>query len=184
VIENNRYATFSDQLKRQKRDNICQRVKPFGVRSTQIFGNDAPLAWRTLRAEMDRLRDGDGPALVEAYTYRWNSHVGPEDDGANNYRSAAEIQFWKDNCPLVLLGEALEAAGMLDAAAREQLERETADEISENFRFAKESPFPDDTNWHAMNHEDATPLADQLLGSASSAGAFDQNQAEARLGPY
>src|SRR3984893_2587463 len=86
VIENNRYATFSDQLKRQANDNITERVRPFGVRATQIFGNDVILAWRTLRHEIERLRAGDGPALVEAYTYRWNSHVGPEDDGANAYR--------------------------------------------------------------------------------------------------
>jgi len=34
VIENNRYATFSDQLKRQTTDNICERVRTFGVRAT------------------------------------------------------------------------------------------------------------------------------------------------------
>ena len=60
VVENNRYATFSDQLKRQADDNICERVGPFGVRATKIFGNDAPLAYRTLSAEVGRVRSGDG----------------------------------------------------------------------------------------------------------------------------
>ncbi|HVT73256.1 MAG TPA: thiamine pyrophosphate-dependent dehydrogenase E1 component subunit alpha [Lacunisphaera sp.] len=184
VCENNRYATFSDQLKRQARDNIAERVRTFGVRATTIFGNDTVLAWRTIGAELDRLRAGDGPALIEAYTYRWNSHVGPEDDSANAYRQPGEMEFWKENCPIVLLGEKLRAAGLLDDALAARLEGEIATEIAANFKFAKESPFPTDTNWRRMNYEDATPLADRLLGVSAAGGNFDQDQDEARLGPY
>ena len=183
IVENNRYATFSDQLKRQASDNIVERVRTFGVRACKIFGNDAPLAYRTLKAEISRVRAGDGPSLVEAYTYRWNSHVGPEDDGANNYRAAGEMAFWKDNCPIVLLGEKLREARLLDDAAHAEMESEIAAEIASNFRFAKEGPFPTDTNWHRMNYRDASPVADRLLGTAEG-GSFDQNQAEAKLGPY
>lgn len=185
VCENNRYATFSDQLKRQAEDNVSARVRPFGVRATTIFGNDTVLAWRTIGAEIERLRNGDGPALIEAYTYRWNSHVGPEDDSANAYRAPGELEFWKDNCPLVLLGEKLRAAGLLDDTLAARLETEVADEIAANFKFAKESPFPTDTNWRHMNYEDATPLADKLLGTTVVGGGnFDQYQDEAKLGPY
>ncbi len=184
VCENNRYATFSDQLKRQAEDNISARVRPFGVRATTIFGNDTVLAHRTIGAEIERLRNGDGPALIEAYTYRWNSHVGPEDDGANNYRTAEEQQFWKNNCPIVLLGEKLRAAGLLEDALAARYEAEVAAEIAANFKFAKDSPFPTDTHWRHMNYEDATPLADKLLGAATGGGSFDQYQDEAKLGPY
>lgn len=183
VIENNRYATFSDQLKRQANDNIAERVRPFGVRATQIFGNDVALAWRTLRQEIERLRAGDGPALVEAYTYRWNSHVGPEDDSANAYRVTGEMQFWKENCPISLMEEQLRAVDWLDDAGKSRFEADVAAEIAANFKFAKESPFPQETEWHRMNYEDATPLADQLLGTVVG-GEFDHYQADAKLGPY
>ena len=183
VIENNRYATFSDQLKRQSSDNITERVRPFGVRATQIFGNDVALAWRTLGEEMTRLRAGDGPALVEAYTYRWNSHVGPEDDSANAYRTKEEMQFWKNNCPLALMEEKLRANGLLDDEKKAAFEADVAAEIADNFKFAKESPFPKATDWHRMTYDDATPLADKLLGTAVR-GDFDHYQADAKLGPY
>jgi TPP-dependent pyruvate/acetoin dehydrogenase alpha subunit len=183
VIENNRYATFSDQLKRQAEDNICERVRPFGVRATKIFGNDAPLAWRTLGTEMERLRAGDGPALVEAYTYRLNSHVGPEDDGANRYRTEEEMRFWKQNCPIVLLEAALRRAEWLDEAAKTRIESEIAEEIAGHFKFAKESPFPSETDWLRMNYAPSSPEADRLLGTAA-AGTFNPAQAEAKLGPY
>jgi TPP-dependent pyruvate/acetoin dehydrogenase alpha subunit len=183
VIENNRYATFSDQLKRQATDNIAERVRTFGVRATKIFGNDSALAYRTLSSEMARLREGDGPALVEAYTYRWNSHVGPEDDGANNYRTTDELKFWKENCPIVLFEEKLRSSGLLTDSTKATMEGEIAAEIAANFKFAKESPFPTDTDWHKMNYADASPIADRLLGSAAG-GTFNQDQAEAKLGPY
>jgi TPP-dependent pyruvate/acetoin dehydrogenase alpha subunit len=183
VCENNRYATYSDQLKRHASDNICERVEAFGVRARRIFGNDAPLAYRTLKEEFANVREGRGPALVEAYTYRWNSHVGPEDDGANKYRPEEEMQFWRDNCPIVLLEETLRAAGLLSASTKDLMEREIAAEIDENFRFAKSSPFPMRADWAAMNWNPASPEADRLLGTSFESD-FDHSQPEARLEPY
>jgi pyruvate dehydrogenase E1 component alpha subunit len=183
VCENNRYATYSDQLKRQASDNICERVTPFGVRARRIFGNDVVVAYRTLKDEFAQVRQGRGPALVEAYTYRWNSHVGPEDDGVNNYRPTQEQEFWKNNCPIALFEEELLKANILPASSRENAEREIAAEIEENFRFAKSSPFPDKADWHRMNWNGASPQADRLLGT-STESAFNEYQPEAKLEPY
>jgi pyruvate dehydrogenase E1 component alpha subunit len=183
VIENNRYATFSDQLKRQASDNICERVRTFGVRATRIFGNDVVKVYDTLRAEIDAQRQGDGPSLVEAYTYRWNSHVGPEDDGINNYRTAEEMSFWKENCPIKLLEEKLRDSAHLTDDLKQRMETEIAAEIADNFRFAQESPFPADIDWQDANWTSASPLADALLSEVEG-DVFDYTQAEARLGPY
>lgn len=184
VCENNRYATFSDQLKRQAQDNIAERVRPFGVRAISIFGNDTVLAYKTLKAEMAKLRAGDGPVLVEAYTYRLNSHVGPEDDGANQYRSEKEINFWKVNSPILLLRDKLRSKGIINDELENQYESEIFTEIKECFKFAKESPFPDDTDWYKMNYSDHTPLADKFLVEVESDGNFNHSQKEAKLGPY
>ena len=94
-----------------------------------------------------------------------------------------EMKFWKDSCPIVLFEEKLRAAGMLDDAAKAAMEAEISAEIAGHFKFAKESPFPTDTDWRRMNFEDASPVADKLLGTAAR-GQFDQDQAEAKLGPY
>jgi pyruvate dehydrogenase E1 component alpha subunit len=183
VCENNRYATYSDQLKRQASDNLSERVATFGVRSTSVFGNDVVKVYKLLGQEIERIRGGAGPALVEAYTYRWNSHVGPEDDGANNYRPPEEMQFWKDNCPIRLLQEKLLAAGLLGEDDLSRAEAEIGSEIAEYFRFAKESPFPETPDWRTLNWAPGSPVADRLLGTRSG-GGFDGFQADARLAPY
>ena len=183
VIENNRYATFSDQLKRQAADNICERVRTFGVRATRTFGNDVIKVYDTLSAEIEALREGRGPALVEAYTYRWNSHVGPEDDGINGYRTVEEMDFWKTNCPISLLEAQLRQAPYWSDEIKARMAAEIRAEIEASFQFAKDSPFPKDANWHDANWSACSPLADMLLTEAEGE-VFDHNQAEARLGPY
>jgi len=183
VCENNRYATYSDQLKRQAADNICERVRPFGVSAEQVFGNDVLQVYRTLQSAIDHVRNGRGPALVEAYTYRWNSHVGPEDDGANNYRTAAEMQFWKQNCPLRLLEEKALEAGVLTESVRASIEAGIAEEIRANFEFAKSAAFPTPSDWVAANYDGSSPVADRVLGMAAET-EFDHFQADARLEPY
>lgn len=183
VCENNRYSTYSDQLKRHASDNISERARAFGVRATQVFGNDVAEMYRTVEGELRRIRQGDGPALVEGYTHRWGSHVGPEDDSANNYRSAEELQFWKDNCPIELLRERLVADGLLTRETETKMETEIADEIAGHFEYAKSSPFPETPDWAAVNLDSSSPVADKLLGTADE-GQFNQFQADAKLGPY
>ena len=184
VCENNRYATYSDQLKRQSLDNISERVRPFGIRSVKIFGNDCPIAYQTLAEGIEGIRAGEGPLLVEAYTFRWNSHVGPEDDGKNAYRTNQEMEFWKRNCPIRLLENALKAANFWDEKAALSAKEAIQKEIEECFRFAKESPFPSGVCWQEVNWADQSPLADQLLKEEEQASLFDQNQSDAKLGPY
>jgi TPP-dependent pyruvate/acetoin dehydrogenase alpha subunit len=175
VCENNNYSVFSPQLKRQALDNLSARVAAFGMRSTALFGNDAMEVYRVLNREITLARAGEGPAFVEAYTYRWSGHYGPESDDLVGYRDAAEVQAWKQNCPIVLIEEAMQAANLIDEAGRENFNVETKAEIDRCFDHAKSSPFPDVPNWQALNLSSESPLADKLLAELESAN-FDAHQ--------
>src|ERR1043166_4694986 len=110
VCENNKYSVFSPQLKRQAENNLAERVAAFGVRSSVVFGNDALSVYRVLSSEILRALGGEGPAFVEAITYRWSGHVGPLSDDFAGYRESAEIEAWKANCPISLLQAAMRHA--------------------------------------------------------------------------
>jgi pyruvate dehydrogenase E1 component alpha subunit len=183
VCENNRYSTYSPQWKRQPADNISQRVAAFGMTTRTLFGNDVIQVHRTLREAAERARRGEGPTFVEAFTYRWNGHVGPEDDDHLGYRPAEERQFWKENCPVALLEEQMAARGLLTPDYKERLLGEITAEIDAAFRFARSSPFPANADWSALNDCPDSPLADRLLIDDTSA-AFDENQRYAVPGPY
>lgn len=184
VCENNGYATYSPQWKRQRLDNLQQRVASFGVDSTAVFGNDAVGLYRALKRAVDGARSGEGPFFIEAYTYRWNGHVGPEsDDDAVGYRPAEEIAFWKDRCPIRLLEEALTCAGLLNETLQQQMLSEIDAEIAAAFEFAQASPFPQHAEWDALNTRVDAPLADALLCEFGES-VFNENQREAVPGPY
>jgi len=166
---------FSPQLKRQALDNLSARVAAFGMRSTALFGNDAMEVYRVLSKEIALSRAGRGPAFVEAYTYRWSGHYGPESDDLVGYRDAAEIEAWKRNCPISLLEDAMRARNLIKPGDRESLALEVQPEIDRCFEFAKSSPFPDSPDWKLLNFSPDSPLADKFLVEVELSN-FDAHQ--------
>ncbi|MDO8793549.1 MAG: thiamine pyrophosphate-dependent enzyme [Vicinamibacterales bacterium] len=133
------------------------------MRSTAVFGNDAMEVYRVLNNEIALSRAGRGPAFVEAYTYRWSGHYGPQSDDLVGYRDAAEIEAWKRNCPISLLEEAMRVRDLIKPGDRERVVLEAQSAIERCFEFAKSSPFPDTPDWNALNFSPDSPLADKLL---------------------
>jgi TPP-dependent pyruvate/acetoin dehydrogenase alpha subunit len=93
------------------------------------------------------------------------------------------MEFWKKNCPIVLLEEKLMEAGHLLPAEKVALESEIAKEMAANFKFAKEGSFPGKPMWQQWNWNETSPAADKLLELPAS-GEFDHHQADAKLAPY
>ena len=183
LCENNRYSMYSPQLRRQPADDISARVAAFGWRTFTLFGNDVPACYRVLTEAFAHARAGNGPCFLEFYTYRWNAHVGPESDDIFGYRPAAELEFWKMNCPITLLEEKLAPAGLLQPGQQRAMLQEIDEEIAAAFQFARSSAFPQPGDWTPLNRSAGSPLAEQLLPT-SVHGEFDENQTNAILAPY
>jgi len=183
VCENNNYSVFSPQYKRQPADNLSERVASFRVRSQALFGNDVLKVHASLSEAVDAARAGQGPSFIEAYTYRWSGHYGPESDDLVGYRDEAEVQAWKRNCPIALLENELLSRGLLTEADKRGLEDSIANEIAKAFEFAKTSAFPEPQPWAAMNCRAETPLADELLADLDW-HAFDESQSVVQAKGY
>ncbi len=185
ICENNRYATYSPQYKRQARDDIHQRVAAFGVKSVAVFGNDVLAVHGVLESAVKHVNNGSGPVFIEAYTYRWNGHVGPEDDDYIGYRPLKEKEVWMKNCPISLLEEELFTKTYLDESQKQSMIKEIDQEIDDAFRFAKESEFPEVPHeWDSLNYSQESPLADRLLMDGTAGEIFNGNQSETKLKPY
>ncbi|MBI2339350.1 MAG: thiamine pyrophosphate-dependent dehydrogenase E1 component subunit alpha [Deltaproteobacteria bacterium] len=183
VCENNRYSTYSPQFKRMASENISERVATFGVTARTVFGNDVMACTSMLREMVEGARAGRGPYFLEAFTYRMNSHVGPEDDSYVGYRPKEEFDFWQQNCPISLLEERMVEQNLLSAPEKEKILKKINSEIAASFEFAKKSPFPGNAEWSKLNYSRGSPLADQLLKDCELK-EFNQNQADTIPGPY
>lgn len=141
ICENNFYAIHSHYLNRQSRDNICERVRTYGIPAERINDNDVLRIYERVKAAVHEIRNGNsGPRFFECMTYRWKEHVGPGDDWHLGYRSKREAEPWIENDQVKRLG------ALLDPDVRQKVEAEIEAEIREAFEFAEQSPFPEREN--------------------------------------
>lgn len=137
--QNNQYA-ISAPIVRQTRVPLAQRAQGFGFEGLRVDGNDVLACYAVTKAAMQKARDGDGPTLIEAYTYRMGAHTTSDDPG--RYREASEAEEWKAKDPLARVRTYLEAAGT-PADFFAGLDTE-ADELGKHLREAcKALPEPD-----------------------------------------
>ena len=76
--QNNQWA-ISEPLERQSRIPLYQRATGFGFPGLQVDGNDVFACLAVTRAALQAARDGQGPTLIEAYTYRMGAHTTTDD---------------------------------------------------------------------------------------------------------
>jgi len=175
VCENNNYSVFSHQSKRQSGAGIAEKAKAFGVKSRSIFGNDTCLVYRELKKAISEARRNKEPFLLEAFTYRYNGHVGPLSDDLVGYRSKKEISFWEKNCPIVLLEEVLNKKKYLNKQTITKIKNKINIEIKDSFDYAKKSDFPVIKSWEDLNLCGETPVADKILKDLKQVD-FDEDQ--------
>ena len=143
VCENNLYSTHTHISARQPNRPIADLALASGFPSETIDGNDVVAVRDAATRAVDRARNGRGPTLLVADTYRWLEHVGPNDDSTLGYRTVEEIDSWKSKDPIEILAARIGVNAPLVDELRETWRLEIQEEIDQAFNFAQQSPFPD-----------------------------------------
>jgi 2-oxoisovalerate dehydrogenase E1 component alpha subunit len=107
--QNNQYA-ISEPLERQTRVPLYQRSAGFGFPGVRVDGNDVLATYAVTRTALDQARAGQGPTLVEAYTYRMGAHTTSDDP--TRYRIASEVEAWQAKDPILRVRRFLERTGI------------------------------------------------------------------------
>ncbi len=74
---------------------------------------------------MQAAREGQGPTLIEAYTYRMGAHTTTDDP--TRYRLAAELEAWKLKDPIERVKQYLIRSGLVQMSFIEEVEAEAAE---------------------------------------------------------
>ena len=106
--QNNQYA-ISVPLARQTVVPIAHRAAGYGFRGVRVDGNDVLACHAVTTAALQQARDGGGPMLVEAVTYRMGAHTTSDDP--SRYRSDDEVASWKAKDPIERVRAYLDSAG-------------------------------------------------------------------------
>jgi len=121
--QNNQYA-ISEPSERQSRVPLYQRAAGFGFPGVRVDGNDVLACYAVTRKALDNARHGQGPTLIEAYTYRMGAHTTSDDP--TRYRIASEVEAWQAKDPIKRLRLLLEKEKAADDAFFGEVEDEAA----------------------------------------------------------
>jgi 2-oxoisovalerate dehydrogenase E1 component len=135
--ENNGYAEFSP-ASTQHAAPLERRAAGYGVDYVAVDGNDVTATASAMCDVVRAVREGRGPCMVEATTYRWHGHY---EGDPERYRSDDEVRAWQERDPLLVHADRLRAAGVDDDTIR-SLEATVACELDEAVAEARglESP--------------------------------------------
>ena len=123
-LQNNQYAISAPQ-ERQSPIPLYQRSRGFGFPGVRVDGNDVLACYEVTRQALRAAREGQGPTLIEAYTYRMGAHTTTDDP--TRYRLASELETWRLRDPIERVRAYLARTGQANSAFFEEVEAEAAE---------------------------------------------------------
>jgi pyruvate dehydrogenase E1 component alpha subunit len=127
VCINNQWAISVPRARQTRAKTLAHRALAYGFPGIQVDGNDLLAMVAATREAVARARQGRGPTLIEAVTYRLLGHSTADDPA--KYRSAAEVQAWEAKEPLPRLRRYLASKGVVDDALHARFEAEADAEV-------------------------------------------------------
>jgi 2-oxoisovalerate dehydrogenase E1 component alpha subunit len=111
--QNNQWA-ISAPAERQSRAPIYQRARGYGFPGVQVDGNDVLACYAVTKHALRAAREGQGPTLIEAFTYRMGAHTTTDDP--TRYRLSSELEAWRLRDPIERVRAYLARTGEADSA--------------------------------------------------------------------
>ena len=156
--QNNQWG-ISTPTANQTRIPLYQRARGFGFPGVRVDGNDVLASYAVTRKALDDARTGQGPTLVEAFTYRMGAHTTSDDP--TRYRLASELEAWKLKDPLERMKAFLYKQQIVDNTFFGSVEAD-ADELAARIRKGcLEMPDPDPLSMFDSVYDEQTPLLAQ-----------------------
>ena len=141
--ENNGYAEFSP-VETQHAASLERRAAGYGIRYVAVDGNDVVATAAVMEDVVLAARAGEGPAVVEAATYRWHGHY---EGDPQRYRSPDEVREWEGRDPLLVHERRLRDAGVGDEEVK-ALEAAVAGELDGAVEAARRLAAPAPATLH------------------------------------
>ncbi|MBS7530950.1 thiamine pyrophosphate-dependent dehydrogenase E1 component subunit alpha [Hazenella sp. IB182353] len=141
LVENNQYAISVPISKQVAGGDIYKRADGYGFPGIKVDGNDPLAVYEAMKTAVERARNGEGPTLIEAVSYRLVPHSSDDDD--RSYRTRDEVDEAKKKDSLVSYREYLIAQGLLTDDVEERMNKEVAQEVDEATEYAEQAPYPE-----------------------------------------
>lgn len=138
ICENNQWAVNTPATAVLNTAGVAERAAGYGIPGIRVDGNDVEAVYEAVSNAVIRARSGEGPSIVELYTFRMRAHNSAD----REVRSQALRDSWEEKSPIRRLKGKLLAAGIPEETFKE-IEGQADAEIERAYAFAVSSPYPD-----------------------------------------
>jgi len=140
VCENNMYAISMSCNESVSCGNIADRAVSYGIPGDIVDGSDPIDVFEAVQRAVKHAREGKGPTLIEAKTYRFGGHH-PNDPA--EYRDKKEVDYYKkEKDPVINFKKKLIDEKIISESDIEMIEKGIMKEVEDSVRFAEDSPEP------------------------------------------
>ena len=172
-VQNNHWA-ISEPNDRQFIIPPYQRARGFGFPGVRVDGNDVLATYAVTRAALDRARSGQGPTLIEAFTYRMGAHTTSDDP--TKYRIAAEVDAWRAKDPIDRLRKHLLEQGLASDQWLADLDTEADTLATRIRRECQQMPDPPHQEMFEHVYAEPHPLVEREAATfAAYMAGFDED---------
>ena len=135
LCENNLYGEYTPFAQTSPVPHVADRAAAYGIPAEIVDGQDADEMFRAVRGAVRRARQGGGPSLIEAETYRF---VGHSRTDPATYRPQGELEKWRQRDPIRILASRLQ---MSESELKEEEDRARA-KVESALQWAMQQPEP------------------------------------------
>jgi pyruvate dehydrogenase E1 component alpha subunit len=139
ICENNFYGMGTMVQNAICQEELYRFAEPYKMPGVRVDGMDVLEVYRATTEAAAHAREGDGPSLIEAVTYRFRGHS--MSDPAE-YRSRREERIWQERDPIKNLRRKMLHDGRANEARLDEIDKDVAAVIDDAVKFAEESPEP------------------------------------------
>jgi pyruvate dehydrogenase E1 component alpha subunit len=137
--QNNGYAISVPFTRQSASKTVAEKALAYNFPGIRVDGNDVLAVYDVMKQAVERARNGEGPTLIEAVTYRKGNHTTADD--ATRYRPEKEVEEWVNHRdPLVRYTRLLKVEGLLSNAEECEWEEECKAKIDQEFKAAENEP--------------------------------------------
>ena len=140
TIQNNQYAYSTPNSRETILTHFADRAAGYGIPGMVVDGNDVLACHDAAVAAVEQARNGLGPSIIEAVTFRRLGHAGH--DSADYVPDEVRAQ-WEERDPITRFESYLTDRGLLDEERREQIRGDAEKRVVEALDWAADQPDSD-----------------------------------------
>lgn len=169
IVENNGYGLSTPVQEQYACKQLADRAIGYGMEGMVIDGNNILEVYRAVQHAAEKARNGGGPTLIEAMTFRMRGH---EEASGTKYIPNQLIREWESRDPIRRFENYLAQQGLLPEALRADLEQDLAAWIEDAIEDALNAPLPAST----MEREIADVFVPVEIATTTPAGSRSEKR--------